>query len=878
MDKKTKSASRTSRAKNRASEGKPSPSKGGASDSIRAFPVIGIGASAGGLETLSLFLANVPKDSGAAYVIVQHLDPTHKDLMVELLQRNTSMQVFQARDRLRIKPDCVYVIPPNKDMSILRGVLHLLAPLSPRGLRLPIDYFFRALADDQQERSIGVILSGMGSDGTLGLRAIKERAGATFVQEPATAKFDSMPRHAIEAGLADVIAPVEALPARIAAYLRHEPLVTNVGSADHVRFQSALDKVMILLRSQTGQDFSLYKDSTVCRRIERRMGLHNLDKIANYVRLLQENPQEVDLLFHELLIGVTRFFRDPEAWKQLKTDTMVPLLAGRTAKPSLRAWVPACATGEEAYSLAILFKETLEETKADRNTTLQIFATDLDQHAIEKARDGLFPANIIADVSPARLDRFFVKVDGEYQVAKAIREMVVFAQHNVIMDSPFSKLDILSCRNCLIYLSPELQQKLLPVFHYSLNPGGFLFLGSAETVGTASDLFAALPGKARLYRRLEQGMRTAARGVPLVGMARSRTPSKPREASGNLQALADQVLLQTYSPAAVLTNDRGDILYINGRTGKYLEPAAGKANWNIFAMARGGLRGALTIAFGKALREKKTTTVKNVVVSANATEHVMNVTLHPINEESVLNGTILIVFADVEAQAKNRVVVKPGRETPRSKALERELEHARQEMEGIREEMQTIDAEREAANEELQSRNEELQATNEELITSKEELQSMNEELHTMNRQLQIGMDEISRTNNDMKNLLDSTDIATLFLDNDLTVRRFTSETGKVSRLIPGDVGRPITDIASALLYPELPDDAREVLRSLTTREREIATADGHWFSVRILPYRTLDNVLDGVVVTFVDIDTAKKLEAELRATEARLRDLLGQK
>ena len=439
-----------------------------------AFPIVGIGASAGGLEALELFLAKVPENSGMAFVIVQHLDPTHKGIMVELLQRGTPMKVFQIKDRMRVEANCVYVIPPNKDLSILHGVLHLLAPLAPRGLRLPIDFFFRALAEDQQEHSIGVILSGMGSDGMLGARAIKEKGGVIFVQDPASAKFDSMPRSVIDAGLADGAAAVEALPGKIDSYLQHTPSLTQTEVVD-VAAQSSLQKVIILLRTQTGHDFSLYKNTTIYRRIERRMGLHQIDKIANYVRYLQSNPQEVELLFHELLIGVTNFFRDPPAWEQLKSEVLPALLAESDPGQVLRAWVPACSTGEEAYSLAILFKEALEEFKPQKNVNLQIFATDLDTRAIERARTGLFPANIAADVSAKRLGRFFVKAEDGYRVVKSIREMVIFAPQNIIMDPPFTKLEMVSCRNLLIYLAPELQKKILPLFHYCLNPGGYLF-------------------------------------------------------------------------------------------------------------------------------------------------------------------------------------------------------------------------------------------------------------------------------------------------------------------------------------------------------------------------------------------------------------------
>ena len=472
-----------------------------------SFPVIGIGASAGGLEAIDIFLKNVPSPSGMAFVIVQHLDPTHKGIMVELLQRVTSMPVMQVTDRLKIESDHVYIIPPNQDMTILHGVLHLLDMVKPRGLRLPIDFFFRSLADDLQEHSIGVILSGMGSDGTLGLRSIKEKGGGVFVQSPESSKFDGMPRSAIDEGLADVVAPVEELPAKIIAYLRHIPIISKPPITLEDRTLSALEKVVILLRTHTGHDFSLYKKNTIYRRIERRMGIHQIEKITDYVRFLQENPHETELLFKELLIGVTSFFRDPLAWEALKTLAIPAIIASHPAGGVLRAWVAGCSTGEEAYSLAIIFREVLASVKPAGNFKLQIFATDLDKDAIDKARSGIYPPNITADVSSERLQRYFEKDDRGYRITREIRESIVFAPQNVIMDPPFTKLDILVCRNLLIYMEQELQKKLLPLFHYSLNPGGILFLGSAETIGSNTHLFEPLDSKTRLFRQLHQGVR-----------------------------------------------------------------------------------------------------------------------------------------------------------------------------------------------------------------------------------------------------------------------------------------------------------------------------------------------------------------------------------
>ncbi len=836
-----------------------------------SFPIVGIGASAGGLEALEQFLGHVPANSGMAVVIVQHLDPTRKGIMSELLQRTTGMKVVQVKDRTTVEPNCVYVIPPNKDMSILHGVLHLLAPVTPRGLRLPIDFFFRSLAQDQQERSIGVILSGMGSDGTLGLRAIKEKAGLVLVQEPASAKFDGMPRSAVDAGLADITAPADELPEKILAYLRRTPLIAPTEVALDDKTQSALEKIVILLRTRTGHDFSLYKRNTLYRRIERRMGIHQIGKMAAYVRYLQENSQELDLLFKELLIGVTNFFRDPAAWEQLSAQAIPALLANRPSGQALRAWVPGCSTGEEAYSMAIALKEAVELAEPKGNFAVQIFATDLDRDAIDKARQGHYPDTIAADMSPERLARFFSKEERGYRVRKEIREMVIFAPQNLIMDAPFTKLDILSCRNLLIYLTAEVQKKLMPLFHYSLSPGGILFLGSAETTGGATNLFTPLNGKARIFHRLESTPHLVPVEFPSsfsAGPPVGSVKSPELKPAGSLQTLADQLVLQRYAPPTVLTNDKGDICYISGRTGKYLEPAAGKANWNIFAMARDGLRYELSGAFQKVLRQKMSVILHGLKTDPGSEGQYVDVTIQQLDEPGPLHGLVMIVFTDIAAP----VTAEASPRMPKSKVrnehaakLEQELQQIRAEAGNTREEMQTAQEEFRSTNEELQSTNEELQSTNEELTTSKEEMQSLNEELQTVNTELQTKLDELSRVSNDMKNLLNSTDIATLFLDSDLNVRRFTPQATKIIKLIPSDVGRPITDLASGLRYPELADDAQEVLRTLTSAEKPIAARDGRWFTVRIMPYRTLDDRIDGVVITFANITVAKTLETKLR-------------
>ena len=830
------------------------------------FQIVGVGASAGGLEALEQFFAGVPKNSGMAFVVVQHLDPDRHGLLPELLQRRTPMLVQQAGNRMKTRPDCVYVIPPNKDLVILHDTLYLLDRLAPHGLRLPIDSFFRSLAEDRRERAIGVILSGMGSDGTLGLRAIKEQGGLALVQDPAEAKFDGMPRSAIEAGYADVVAVAGELTTRIVnIHGQLPPTDENLPGPATKEHSSGFEKVCILLRSHTRHDFSLYKKSTIYRRIERRMGIHQLRQISDYVHFLQENPQEIDLLFKELLIGVTHFFRDPAAWAYLQESALPAMIAAKEVGGTLRAWVAGCSTGEEAYSLAITFKELVEKLKPLERVVVQIFATDLDPDAIARARKGYFSANIAADLSPERLARFFREDGSGFRVAEEIRQMVVFATQNMVMDPPFTKLDILTCRNLLIYLGPDLQKKLLRLFHYSLNPGGVLFLGSAESIGGFHDLFSPLESKARIYRNEQVISSPLDVDFPtrqFNGPVNPNAALIPDMHISNLQALADQLLLQKFSPAAVLVNAEGDVLFINGRTGEYLEPAAGKANWNIHAMAREGLRQGLDMALPKAFRTMESVAVKDLQIRTGSGVRLIDLTVNPVREPAPLKGMAMIVFAEVAVPvAKPKRRVGKLADNGRILELEQALQQASTEIQAIREEMPR-------SHEELKSTNEELQSTNEELTTSKEEMQSLNEELQTVNVELQSKVDELSSINNDMKNLLNSTDIATIFLNNGLRVRRYTDQATRIFKLIPGDVGRPLADIVNQLDYPGLQKDIKAVLDTLIFSEKEISGRNASWYLVKILPYRTQDNVIDGVVINFIDISVAKKLEVELRAAK----------
>jgi two-component system CheB/CheR fusion protein len=846
------------------------------------FPVVGIGASAGGLEALEQFVGNVKENSGMAYVVVQHLDPTHKGMLPELLQRISKMKVFQVQNRMTVKPNCVFVIPPNKTMSISKGVLLLHKPIQARGQRLPIDYFLNSLAEDKRELGVGVILSGMGSDGSLGIRALKENGGIAMVQEPGNAKFDSMPRNAIDMVDVDVIAAASELPSRLTEFLKRVPVIRTETEVE-IKDKSSLEKIINLLRTYTGNDFAEYKKNTVYRRIERRMTVHKIDRIASYVLFLNDNPKEVEILFKELLIGVTNFFRDAPLWEKLKESVLPDIISRLEPGSILRAWVPGCSTGEEAYSLAIVFKEALEKINPHGGFSLQIFATDLDNEAIDIARRGVFPENISENVSPERLKRFFLKTESGYFINTEIREKVVFAQHNIIMHPPFTKIDILSCRNLLIYMEPELQKKIVGLFYYSLNPQGVMILGSSETLGTQSHLFTPLDLKWKIFKKAASLIAPDMNNFPLT-FAKSRLVLPEREtvssATHNIQSLADQLLLQHFSPAGVLVNEEGDIIYVSGHTGKYLEAAVGKANMNIFAMLREGLRTEFPIAFRKVILRKESVVLRNIKMGANGTANTLNINIHWIDKPEALKGKILVIFKDVQDITDSKLAArkeKKSQDNIRQMELEKELKYAREKIQDTLEAMQSSQEELKFTNEELQSTNEELQSTNEELMSSKEEMQSLNEELQTLNAELQSKIDDFSRVNNDIKNLLDATDIATLFLDKELNIRRFTLQAVKIFKLIKSDIGRPFTDLVSDLIYPDLCDDIHKVLKTLISIQKQIPTKNGRWFSIRIMPYRTLDEKIDGSVITFFNISDLKEVEVKLHETEQINRLLLKQ-
>jgi two-component system, chemotaxis family, CheB/CheR fusion protein len=863
-----------------------------AEKALQTIPIVGIGASAGGLAAYEAFFSGMPTDTttGMAFVLVQHLSPDHKSMLGELVRRYTRMEVIEVQDGMHPRADCAYIIPPNRDMALVHGRLRLLEPAAPRGQRLPIDFFFRSLAEELHEHAICVVLSGTGSDGTLGLRAIKGEGGMAMVQSPETTEHDGMPRSAMATGLVDYILPPAEMVQQIIRYVRHAFQRPRGEATALPATDGSLKSLTSLLRAQTGHDFSQYKSNTLVRRMERRMALHQIEHPAEYLQHARENPTEVEALFRDLLIGVTNFFRDPEAFAVLEEKVIPRLFAERSVHDGIRVWICGSSTGEEAYSIAILLQEQLEILK--RPYRVQVFATDIDRQAIDTARAGVFPASIAADVKPERLARYFVhNADrSEYRVQKVIRDLLVFSEQDVLKDPPFSRLDLISCRNLVIYLNSDAQRKLIPLFHYALNPGGVLFLGSSETIGEFSKLFSVVDRKWKLYQKepIETAEARAALGefVPVFQephtRVRHRLAFPPHEQGATLRQLTEQALLSHYSDAALLINTRGEILYILGRTGHYLEPPTGDPSMNILAMAREGLRREITTALHKVVTQKQPVEYRGLRVKTNGDYASVNLTVRPAR--SPMDGgptdmyLVIIQEGQVATDADRAMPETPGTDQDeRVRQLEQDLRAKEDYLQTTLEEMETTNEELKSTNEEMQSVNEELQSTNEELETSKEELQSVNEELSTVNAELQDKVAELSRANNDMNNLLAGTGVGTVFVDHQLRISRFTPAVTQVINLITSDIGRPVEHMASNLVgNVELADGIREVLTSLGTKEAEVRTKSGTWYLMRIRPYRTMSNVIEGAVLTFVDISERKKAEESLAASEARFQSLFN--
>ena len=838
--------------------------------------VVAVASSAGGLAPLKRLVAAMAAADPLAWVVIAHLDPAGGSMLVSLLQRETALPVVQAQDRMPLHAARIHVIPPNAALVYESGCLRVVSPADPLGRHHPADRFCGSIARALGSRAVGVVLSGSGSDGVAGLCAIRAAGGFTLAQDPADAQFDPMPSQAIAAGCVDLVALPQDMPARI-------PALLAAGAGPDRDPPDALDAVLRVLREGGNHDFSEYRTSTLQRRIERRMALHGLAGLADYVERLRGNPQERALLERELLIGVTGFFRDTPVWQALQAQVLPALIAEASPQRPLRVWVAGCSTGEEAYSLAIALHELLQAADApsrEAAPAVQIFATDLSEDAIVRARRGVFPAAIAREVSPVRLQRYFTRAGEGWRIGKSVRESVVFATHDLLADPPFTRLDLISCRNLMIYLTLPLQERLLPLFHYGLRPGGVLLLGSSESVGRGADLFEPIDARLRLFRRRPAPGALAVPGLPLRPHDRAIAPKEPAVPdpdipSVNLQSLADQVLLHELTPPAVLVSAAGDILYINGRTGRWLEPAAGKANWNLHAMARPGIREPLSAALARIAVQDEPLRLTGLIPADDAGAAPVDVLVRRLHEPAGLEGTLLVVF---QAQPASAVPATPATATAQAPVpasvpagadagadAGQELIFNRERLRLMRDEMRSSREELQAANEELQSSNEELQSTNEELTSSKEELQAMNEELHAVNAELQARVDELALARSDMRNLLDSLDVATLFLDAELNVRRYTEHGRRIFRLREGDIGRPIAELSGTLAYPDLPADLAAVLRELTPREKAVPSRDGRWYSVRISPYRDDAGQVRGALVTCLDITAAKLLEARGR-------------
>ena len=846
--------------------------------------VVGIGASAGGLDAFRRFFNAMPADSGLAFVLIQHLHPEHESHVAQLVSKSTSMRVREAEDKVAVEPKCVYVIPPNRSLSIKGGRLHLSLPAQKRGMRTPIDHFLTSLADALGEKAVCLILSSSGTDGILGVRAIKAAGGMCMVQDPATAEYGDLPRSAITTGLVDYVLPVEKMPQTLLNYLSHSYMQGYPARATKTDPEPVLAKIQDLLRSRTTHDFRFFKRGTLLRRIERRMGLNQVQRIGDYVALLRKKPAEVTQLAKDLMIGVTQFFRDSEAFDELKMRIIPSLVRHRQGDQPIRVWVPGCATGEEAYSLIIILLEEL--ALSGRTNKVQVFATDIDEDALQFARISHYPESIAADVSPQRLKRFFTPTEHGFMVHKTLRECVVFASQNLITAPPFSKIDIISCRNLAIYLEPVIQRRLVELFHFSLNPGGCLFLGSSEGIANREDLFRPVSKKWRIYRRMGGGRRELG-AFPILSPDRISPPAIEatlrQGPAVNLSDLNQRLMTDHLSAASVLVDRKGRILFLAGRTDLYLELPHGEPSLELHAVAREGLRARLRAAVQAAFRDEKKVVLERESVRLDGDYVPVRVTITPVKSPPAAEGYLHIIFENVPDAVLPAGPPASGADEEKDGALrhlENELKSTRDDLQNTIEELETSNEELKVANEEALSSNEELQSAVEELETSKEELQSLNEELTTLNNQLQEKVQELTETTNDLANLLSSTEIATVFLDTKFRVKRFTSPVAKLLNLIPTDVGRPIRHIVQNLVDVDILEDAQAVVRKLVPVQRQVMSRSGSWYVMRVLPYRTTENVIEGVVITFADVSELAAKEAQLteRARRQRIVVDLGQK
>ncbi|HEV2549812.1 MAG TPA: chemotaxis protein CheB [Stellaceae bacterium] len=835
------------------------------------FPVVGIGASAGGLDAFQKFLDALPADNGMAFILVQHLDPTHQSMMVELLAGHTAMTVRHAADGMVLERGCVYVIPPGVYLSIRDGALRLSKPRERHGARMPLDFLLRSMSAELGERAICVILSGTGADGSLGLKAVKEKGGLVIAQDPSEAGYDGMPRNAIATGAVDLVLPVAKIPAILAKYSWQMYLNgAREGAATGEEAENGLTDIIALLRAKTPHDFALYKSGTLQRRIERRMAIAAVTDSGRYLKLLRHDSRELQVLGKDLLINVTSFFRDPEVFEFLAKEIVPGLVRMHSSDRPLRIWVAGCSTGEETYSIAMLFLE--EIAAAGRNLKLQVFASDVDEDAVAFARNGIYPETIEVDVPPPLLARFFIKEDHSYRVVPALREVAVFTVQDVLADPPFSRLDLVCCRNLLIYLRPEAQEKVLLLFHFALREGGILFLGGSETVGRLNDRFEPISKTQRIYRHVGR-VRPGEVDFPVAAVAgvrplepsgvQKRAPQSPR-----LVEVAQRVLLGTYAPASVLINRRNECLYYLGATDRYLRVVSGEPSRDLMAMARDGLRNKLRAAIHRASEERARAIVTGAQVRYDGNAVTVSVAVQPVQSDG--EELLLVSFLEEPKRPTKRGrSVNPAEDVSRVAELERELDATRTELQDTTRDLEAANEEQKAINEEALSVNEEFQSTNEELVTSKEELQSLNEELTALNSQLQETLERQRSTSNDLQNILYSSDVATLFLDSNLNIRFFTPAAKSLFRVIATDIGRPLADLMPLAGDTALLAEARAVLTDLVPLRHEIEGGDGTWYNRRILPYRTHDNRIEGVVITFADISEIKLAERRIEAARA---------
>lgn len=840
----------------------------------RGFYVVGIGASAGGLNALEKFFESVPEHPGMAFVVIPHLKPGTKSRMPEIVGRHCPLEVMEAVDDTPLRKDRVYIVPPGKDLAIRDTTLHLSERSRTDGPHLPIDAFFRSLAQDQGHRAVGVILSGSGSDGTVGLKAIKEALGMAMVQDPVTAQYDGMPQSAIDSGVADFVLQPEEMPGQLIRYVTYFVRPDQVPEKE--RDRQALEQVYAVLHKVTGHDFSMYKPKTILRRISKRMSVNQIDVLSHYARYLRSDADETRSLFKELLIGVTNFFRDPEAFEYLKAEVLPKYLADKPERYEFRAWVPGCATGEEAYSVAMILRECLDEI--ENRMDVQIFATDIDDQAVETARKGVYPDGNALDVSDKRLKRFFNKEDDVYRIKKEVRDKLVFAVQNMIKDPPFTRLDLICCRNLLIYLESELQKKVLPLFHYCLKPDGILFLGTSESIGDFGDLFRTENKKWKIFRSRDVVLDHEVISYPLRPSSDRGYPQPVRPVLKRppKEDQVERILLSTYVPPSVIVNEQGEALFFHGETGRYLQPAEGKARLNLFDMVRPGLKTHLPAALHQAVRSKAPVVRDRIQVTTNGGTEYVRLRIIPVRQSAAFKGLAVVSFEPIlestpETPSDAGQGQDPSDTDARITQLEEELQYSRESLQTTIEELETSNEELKSTNEELESTNEELQSTNEELETSKEELQSVNEELSTVNAELQDNNEALAKANNDMKNLLDSINVPTVFLDNDLNIKRYTADAAELFNLMDSDLGWPITHLSPNVRYDRLEKDAKDVLKRLKPFTREMQTKGGHWYRMRIMPYRSMDNVIEGVIITFLDIQDMKDIMERLGTAQQAL-------